>query len=75
MIWMANIKYYLQFPDCHFSYKCEGTWRKFVVFVKGTLHTWSSLLEIGSDIIPTPSGWDGNYAYLYLCKNPPTIDK
>jgi hypothetical protein len=29
----------LKFPDCHFSYKCEGTRRKFVVYVEGTLHT------------------------------------
>jgi hypothetical protein len=38
-------------------------WRKFVVYVEGTLYSLISLLEIGRDIIPT-----------YTCKNPPTIE-
>ncbi len=32
-------------------------------------------LEIGWDFMPTPQGWEGNYAYFYRCKNPPTIEE
>jgi hypothetical protein len=39
--------------------------RKFVVYVDGTLlYPSISLLEIGRDTMPTPHGWERNYAYL-----------
>jgi hypothetical protein len=37
---------------------------KFLVHVEGTLNPSIPLIEIGKDIMPTPRGWEGNYAYL-----------
>jgi hypothetical protein len=37
---------------------------KFVVYSEGTLYSSISLLKIGRDIMPTPQGLEGNYAYL-----------
>jgi hypothetical protein len=34
------------------------------VYVEGTLYSWISVLEIGSNVTPTPQAWEGNYAYL-----------
>jgi len=42
----------------------SSTGRKFVVYVEGALYSSISLLEIGTDVMPTPQGWEGNYAYL-----------
>jgi hypothetical protein len=36
------------------------------VYVEGTLYPSISLLKIGKEIMATPQGWDGNYAYLGL---------
>jgi hypothetical protein len=44
--------------------KAVSTRRKFVVCLKGTLYPSISLLKMRRGIIPTPQGWEGNYAYL-----------
>jgi hypothetical protein len=41
---------------------CKALREKFIVYVEGTLYLWISLLEIGSDNIPTPQEWEGSYA-------------
>jgi hypothetical protein len=48
---------------------------KFVVYVEGTLlYSWLSFLEIGSDIMPIPQGWEGSYAYFTLgVRTPPLL--
>ncbi len=40
--------------------------KKIVVYVEGTLHTWISLLEIASDIMPTPFRVGGKLCQLIL---------
>ncbi len=42
--------------------------------VEGTIYPSISLLDIWRDIMPTPQGWEVNYAY-YRCKNPSTIEE
>jgi hypothetical protein len=37
---------------------------KFVVYSEGTLYSSISLLKIGRDIMPTPQGLEGYYAYF-----------
>jgi hypothetical protein len=34
------------------------------MYVEGALYPSISLLKIGTDVMPTPQGWEGNYAYL-----------
>jgi len=44
------------------------------MYVEGTLYPSISLLEIERDIMPTPQGWERNYAYSWG-RNPPTIEE
>jgi len=37
---------------------------KFVLYVEGALYPSIFLLEIETDVMPIPQGWQGNYAYL-----------
>jgi hypothetical protein len=50
-----------------------GIWRKFVLYVEGTLYEWISLLEIGKDIMPIKGGRE--IMATYMCENHPIIEE
>jgi hypothetical protein len=50
-----------------------GIWRKFVLYVEGTVYEWISLLEIGKDIMPIKRGRE--IMATYRCENHPIIEE